>query len=277
MWQVCHCEGEVGGSEKIIVFKPKTDRIEQLAKKYSYRISELEKIFDKPTNIYVDFANVMGWQERLGWHISLKRSKQLLDSFDTIRDVKFYSGTLVGDIISEDFIKEVKSCKYNVITKPVKIMKFNIDTSSISPDSPEILKQFVTPPLLQKLNIETIRFLNLKLKELNQQGIMQLADLKCNFDVEIGRDMLIDYHENKINNFVLWSGDSDFANPIKQLLGDGRKVVLFATVRRVSTELNELKGDGLFVFDIQKIRDFICWSKEMKLKDGDISKRDSIN
>lgn len=259
------------------MFKPKTDRIEQLAKKYSYRISELEKIFDKPTNIYIDFANVMGWQERLGWHISLKRLKQLLDSFDTIRDVKFYSGTLVGDIISEDFIKEVKSCKYNVITKPVKIMKFNIDTSSISPDSPEILKQFVTLPLLQKLNIETIRFLNLKLKELNQQGIMQLADLKCNFDVEIGRDMLIDYHENKINNFVLWSGDSDFANPIKQLLGDGRKVVLFATVRRVSTELNELKGNGLFVFDIQKIRDFICWSKEMKLKNGDISKRDSIN
>ena len=259
------------------MFKPKTDRIEQLAQKYSYRISELEKIFDKPTNIYIDFANVMGWQERLGWHISLKRLKQLFESFDTIRDVKFYSGTLVGDIISGDFIKEVKSYKYSVVTKPVKIMKFNIDISSISSDSPEILKQFVTPPLLQKLNIETIRFLNLKLKELNQQGIMHLGDLKCNFDVEIGRDMLIDYHENKINNFVLWSGDSDFANPIKQLLDDGRKVVLFATVRRVSTELNKLKGNGLFIFDIQKIRDFICWPKEMKLKDKDKSKRDSIN
>lgn len=79
------------------MFKPKTERIRQLAKEYPERISELGQIFDKSTNIYIDFANVMGWQDRLGWHISLKRLKQLLDSFDTVRDVKFYSGTLVGD------------------------------------------------------------------------------------------------------------------------------------------------------------------------------------
>lgn len=93
------------------MFQPKTDRIKQLAERYPYRIIELEHIFDKPTNIYIDFANVMGWQERLGWHISLKRLKQLLDSFDTVRDVKFYSGTLVGDVSSENLIKEVKSYK----------------------------------------------------------------------------------------------------------------------------------------------------------------------
>lgn len=132
------------------------------------------------------------------------------------------------------------------------------------------------PSLLQKLNIETIKFLNLRLKELNQQGIMYLEDLKCNFDVEIGRDMLIDYAQNKVDNFSLWSGDSDFANPIKQLLDDGRKVVLFATARRVSAELSDLRKNGLFIFEIQKIRDFICWSKEIKGVNGHKSKRDSI-
>lgn len=246
------------------MFIPKTDRIRELKGKYPDRISELERIFDKPTNIYIDFANVKCWQEKLGWHIHLKRLKQLIDSFDVVQDVRLYYGTLIGDIRSEDVIKEARVYKYSVVTKAVKIMKLNINISSIPSDSPEILKQFVHSSLLQKLNIETIKFLNSRLKELNQQGIMYLEDLKCNFDVEIGRDMLIDYAKNKADSFVLWSGDSDFANPIKQLLDDGRKVILFATARRVSAELNNLKNNGLFIFDIQKIKEFICWPREIK-------------
>lgn len=245
------------------MFQPKTDRIKQLAEKFFNRISELERIFEKPTNVYIDFANVIGWQNKLGWHIDLKRFKQLAGSFDTVQEIKFYSGTLVGDQKSEEFIREAKECGYKVVTKPVKIMRISIDVSSIPPESPEILKQFIRAPLLQKLNIETIKLLNTKLKELNQQGIVYLEDRKCNFDVEIGRDILIDYAANQVDNFVLWSGDSDFADPIKQLLNAGKRVVLFATARRVATELNELVQEGLFVFDIQKIRDFICWPKEI--------------
>jgi hypothetical protein len=74
--------------------------------------------------------------------------------------------------------------------------------------------------------------------------------------------MLLD-DKKGATNFVLWSGDSDFADPVQQLLGDGKKVVLFATARRVSSELNALTHKGLFIFDIQKIRDFICWKKEI--------------
>lgn len=193
----------------------------------------------------------------------MKRLKQLLGSFDTVREIKFYSGTLVGDKKSEELIKEAGECAYKVVTKPVKIMRISIDVSSISPESPEILKQFIRPPLLQKLNLETIKLLNTKLRELNQHGILWLGDRKCNFDVEIGRDMLIDFAGDQVDNFVLWSGDSDFADPIRQLLGAGKRVVLFATARRVATELNDLVESGLFIFDIQKIRDFICWPKEI--------------
>ena len=246
------------------MFQPKTEKIEKLAEIFPSRINELDTIFDKKTNIYIDFANVIRWQEKLGWHIDLKRLKQLLDSFDVIGEVRFYNGTLVGDTASEHFINEVRKYGYSVVTKPVKIMRLSIDVSSISQDSPEILKQFIRAPLLQKLNIETIEFLNVRLKKLNQQGIMYIEDLKCNFDVEIGRDMLLDYANNKTDNFILWSGDSDFADPIKQLLGDNRKVILFATVRKVATELNDLRSNGLFIFDIQKIRDFICWKREIR-------------
>jgi len=247
------------------MFQAKTERIKKLSQKYPDRILELEKIFDKKTNIYIDFANVIRWQDKLKWHIDLKRLKQFLDSFDTINLVKFYSGTIIGEEESEKFIEDIKKMNYDVHTKPVKIMNLSIDVSSIPIDSPILLRDFIRKPLLAKFDLETIEYLNKKLKELNDKGIKFIEDLKCNFDVEIGRDMLLDYEKNGIENFVLWSGDSDFADPINQLLNDGKKVILFATARKVASELNELKKKGLLIFDIQKIRNFICWKKEIKL------------
>jgi len=247
------------------MFQAKTERIEKLSQKYPDRILELERIFDKKTNIYIDFANVIRWQDKLKWHIDLKRLKQFLDSFNTINLVKFYSGTIIGEEESEKFIEDIKKMNYDVHTKPVKIMNLSIDVSSIPIDSPILLRDFIRKPLLAKFDLETIEYLNKKLKELNDKGIKFIEDLKCNFDVEIGRDMLLDYEKNGIENFVLWSGDSDFADPINQLLNDGKKVILFATARKVASELNELKKKGLLIFDIQKIRNFICWKKEIKL------------
>ena len=247
------------------MFNPKTARIKKLSQKYPDRILELEKIFNKKTNIYIDFANVIRWQDKLRWHIDLKRLKQFLNSFDTINSVKFYSGTIVGKEESEKFIEDIKKMNYDVHTKPVKMMNLSIDVSSISMDSSILLGDFIRKPLLAKFDLETIEYLNKKLKELNDKGIKFIEDLKCNFDVEIGRDMLIDYEKNRVENFILWSGDSDFADPIKQLLDDGKKVILFATARKVASELNELKEKGLLIFDIQKIRNFICWKKEIQL------------
>ncbi len=257
------------------MFKPKSERIEQLAAAYPERIKELEHIFDKPTNIYIDFANVRGWMQKLGWHIDIKRLKQLLNSFDTVREVKFYHGTLKGNENSEEAIAEARATGYIVKTKPVKIMRLSIDASSIALNSPDILKNLIRQPLLTKLKIETIEALNNELKLLNQQGILYIEDLKSNFDVEIGRDMLHDYDADGIDNFILWSGDSDFEDPIRQLLTDKKKVMLFATARRVATELNNLRADGLMIFDIQKIREFICYKKEM-LPIPDIAKGTSF-
>jgi uncharacterized LabA/DUF88 family protein len=247
------------------MFNPKTQRLKELSLECFNRIQELEGIFDRKTNVYIDYANVKPWANKLGWHIELKRLKQFLDSFDAINSVKFYNGTLAGDSESEQFMRDVERFGFDIHTKPVKVMKLSIDVSSIPLNSPDILKNFIRKPLLQQLKIEAVEFLNNQLKQLNEQSILSVEDLKCNFDVEIGRDMLIDYDKNGIDNFVLWSGDSDFADPVKQLLNDGKKVVLFATARRVSSELSELVNGGLFIFDIQKIKNFICWKKEIKI------------
>lgn len=242
------------------MFKPKTERIKKLAALFSKRIKELNGFFAGPTNIYIDWANVFRWQDKLGWHIDVSRLKQFLDSFSDTQEVKFYNGTLDGDAKSEELMESVKALGFKMRTKPVKIMKISIDASSVPLNSPALLENFIKKSLLRKLDVGTIESLNKKLLELNRKGDLFIEDRKCNFDVEIGRDMLLDYERNGIENYILWSGDSDFVDPIHQLLQDNKKVVIFATARRVSRELSEI---GMPIFDIAKIREFICWSREI--------------
>jgi hypothetical protein len=129
------------------MFIPKTDRIKTLSNKYSKVIQELEYIFSEDTFIYIDFANVIHWQDKLGWHICVKRLKQFLDSFDTIKDVKIYYGTLENSAMSKDMMQSLKDNKYDVTTKPVKIIKKSIDVSSIDLSSTQLIKSFVKKPL----------------------------------------------------------------------------------------------------------------------------------
>ncbi len=245
------------------MFKPKTDKINAFSKLYPEAITQLESIFDKPSNVYIDFANVFHWSEKLGWHIDLERLKQFLDSFDTIKNVRFYNGTVPGDQFSEAIINQAQKHGYVVKTKPIKRMRLSIDVSGTPDGSPAVLQNFIKKPLLNKLDVETIKFLNNKLLELNKAGTKYVEQWKCNFDVEMGRDMYLDFERNGVQNFILWSGDSDFADPIEQLIQDGKQVVIFATSGRIAPELN---ATGVFVFEIWKIKDFICWQREISDK-----------
>ena len=248
------------------MFKPKTDRIKDIAEYKQEVIKQLEDIFSDKTRVYIDYANVRPWSEKFGWHIEIKRLKQFLDSFDTVEAVNFYNGYLAGNERSEKEKTEAENNKYFLRTKPVKIMKLSIDASSILPDSTVLLSQFVRRALLKKYEITTIEYLNERFKDMNKRGEYFIEDMKCNFDVEIGVDMLIDCERNSAGTFVLWSGDSDFADSVEKLMSAGKKVILFATARKVSKELSGLVDKGLMIFDIQKIRDFICWKKELERK-----------
>jgi len=231
-------------------------------------LQQLECIFSKTTRIYIDYANVRPWSKKLGWHVDLKRLKQFLDSFSTIQDVNFYNGYLDGDEGSEAIKKNAEDNKYVLRTKPVKIMNFSVDATSILPDATSLLDQFIKRSLLRNYQVSTIEYLNERFVEMNKNGVRFIEDRKCNFDVEIGVDMLLDCERNRAEVFVLWSGDSDFADSVEKLLDAGKKVVLFATARRISRELGDLRSKGLIVFDIIKIREFICWNKELKKAKG---------
>mgnify|MGYP001600803491 CR=1 FL=1 len=256
--------GNILGAFKNAMFKAYTPKIQEFARQQPDVIRQLESLFVGNVSMYIDYANVRSWVSRLQWHIDLERLHQFLRSFDNITAVSFYNGTLSGDQQSEENIKKAEQLGYRVRTKPVKIMRISVNASSISQQSPDLLKQFIHASLLRELDIKTIEYLNTKLIELNKKGVLYLEERKCNFDVEIGRDMTIDHERKVANCFVLWSGDSDFHDPIKELLINGKKVILFATSRRVASELNDLQSDGLFIFDIAKLKNFICWNREIK-------------
>jgi len=242
------------------MFKPSTEKIKLLSKVYQKSVKQLESVFNNTTSVYIDFANVIHWSEKLKWHIDLKRLKQLLNSFDTIKYVHFYNGLLENNKNSENIINEAEKLGYLVTTKAVKKMKLSIDVSGIQKNSPSILQKFIKKSLLNKFSIETIEYLNNKLKELNNRGIRFIEHWKCNFDVELGRDLLIDLEHNKINNYILWSGDSDFADPVYQLIQNKKSVTIFSTARRITPEL---EATDVLIFEIWKIKDFICWNKEI--------------
>lgn len=251
------------------MFRAKTEGIRSLAKKDPAVIEKISGIFSGDVNVYVDYANVRPWSEKLQWHIEPRRLKQFLQSFDNVCSIKFYQGELTSDPRSRKEIKHLRSLegrRFLLRTKPVKIMKFPVDATSIDAQSPVLFRKFLRASLLRKLDIETIEFLNAKLRQMNKNGVYELEDRKCNFDVELGTDMRVDHLTDGIDTFILWSGDSDFADPIKYLLENGKRVILFATAGRISRELNGLVSSGLGIFDITDIRDFICWLPEIGLK-----------
>ncbi len=104
-------------------FQPKTSRIEKLASAFPYVVEEFEAILDRKTSIYLDYANIRGWSEKLEWHVDLKRLYQLFESFDCPKSLSFYYGTMERDRESEELIKNTQALGYAVTTKPVKRMR----------------------------------------------------------------------------------------------------------------------------------------------------------
>jgi uncharacterized LabA/DUF88 family protein len=219
------------------------------------RLAEVKALFDGDTHVYIDWANVRNGCSRLGWSIRLCKLKSLLNSTGKVKSARFYFGTVIGDSGSEGFVARARKEGFEVQTKPVKFINLPINVSSISPQSTDILKNFIHEVLLRELKVETIEYLNQQLADLNKQGKYSLRHMKCNFDVEIGTDMRLDHALNKAQTYCLWSGDSDFAHPIGQLLNDGRNVVVISS--KIATELNDLKGDGLIYYDVRKLRDIL--------------------
>ncbi|MDO8609949.1 MAG: hypothetical protein Q7R95_05335, partial [bacterium] len=169
------------------MFRSKSPTIELLLKNETY-LNLINKInmdlFKGKVGIFIDYANIVGSQDDLKWHIDVPRLKYFFHCFDQVKKINLYYGTQKNDPKSEKFIHEMMEMDINVTTKFVKKITNSIDVLNIKKDSPTVLKRFIKNSLLQKLDIETIKFLNHKLKRINLSGIKYVYDRKCNFDVE---------------------------------------------------------------------------------------------
>jgi uncharacterized LabA/DUF88 family protein len=246
-------------------FTAKTEKLTQLAQQYPQKITELEEIFQPQTNIYIDWANLIGWQQKLGRHIHDKRLYQFFRSFNTIDKIRWYYGTLEGDTDSQQNVADKTKIGYDVCTKPVKIMHHSIDIASLpTMQSPNILKSFLTKGLISVLPNTSIDIYNQELKKLNDGGTLWIEEKKCNFDVEIGANMILDDERSSQRDFyttyVLWSGDSDFTDIVQKMISQGKRVYIFSIPQKVSKELSQ---SGATIFNIQKIKEFICRPREI--------------
>lgn len=238
------------------MFTAKNTAIESLAKKWPDRIALLDSVLAKPSIVYIDYANVRGWTKKLGWAIDFKVLKHLLDSFG-VMTTRFYFGNLPHDAGSQAFMTMLHRTGYEIRTKPVKIMTLSIDVTSISSNSPDILANFIDPTLLRELRIDAIESLNNELRAMNVQGKKFLEKRKCNFDVEIASDLRVAHLLKKTESFCLWSGDSDFADPLREVLNDGKDACVIAPSGRISSELNALRVNNLKIIDFKKLRQLI--------------------
>jgi uncharacterized LabA/DUF88 family protein len=231
-----------------------------MAKTSAERLEELRSLFVGNTHVYIDFANVRKHCAQLGWAMDLRKLKTLLGSTGKVKSARVYFGTIVGDRGSEGFATRIRKEGFELITKPVKFIDISMNASSVSHQSTHILANFVDQSLIRLLKVEAVEYLNHQLIALNKEGKYSLQKMKCNFDVEIATDMRLDHALKRCQTFCLWSGDSDFAHPILQLLNDNKNVVVVS--KGISTEVRDLKPEGMIHYDLRKLTDVISLSPE---------------
>jgi len=242
------------------MFTTQSPIIDKFAKDKPQIISLLDSLFLEKTSLYIDYANVLGLtkDEIDPWNFDIRKLDKFLKCFDGISKKRLYYGKDVGNQGSE-LIQEIveKQTGFELRTKKVKCINIKIDMSGIPKESTQVLKSFIDIVFLKKLKVEDIEYLNNILRRTNREGEYIIKKRKCNFDVEIARDMDRDL-EAGFGSFVLWSNDSDFVDPVESLLNLGKSVTVFAPRGKVTSEFNKLKEEkGLNIFDASSLKDIL--------------------
>lgn len=142
-----------------------------------------------------------------------------------VEKIYFYYGTDTKNPKSSNFIQKVRQFGYDVTTKPVKYIKISLV---------DLLNKPINKQMLKALNGVTRTQFVSKIRKLDKDGV-SLTISKCNMDVEITKDTLL--FKDNFDTFVLFSGDSDFAEIVKFLRGKDKKILIVCLRRFLSGEL----------------------------------------
>lgn len=166
--------------------------------------------------VYIDGANVFFMQKRLGFSIDWKKMKEYLQNKLDIIDVHYYLGVKEGDDKIKSYLRYLDHIGFKTSTKPLKTIK--IDSNH---------------PMHQLHKYTEV--------------------YKCNFDVEITTDILLD--RVNIDEVILFSGDSDFDYLVQKLKDAGKGVTIFSSRKMLSWELKMTSRKYTFLEDIkEKVR-----------------------
>ncbi len=191
------------------------------------------------TAVFIDWANVYGWNSRKQKPVNPDKLYKYFKSYEEVLDILFYFGEDTHPK-SKLFLEEIRKIGFNIITKPVKYIPVNIDSSHFKSISKEIKAALVSNKKLETTDIEQI------LKILDRKILRR----KCDFDIEIAMDVyrLINTRET----FIFLSGDGDFAPLIRFLASKKKKVIVIFGEGHLGKEVAQI-GKQVFLCSAKNI------------------------
>jgi len=192
-----------------------------------------EKIFklEEKTLAIIDWANVYGWAGKLKWGVDPKKLYDYLKIYPEIYDIRFYFGAEKGNKKSEEFQEEIKRIGYTLISKEVKWIPSPLRIAHFKSDRGEIKS------VAEALGEASTTFKKFQY-DLQKPFGGQFYRRKCDFDVEITKDVLLNI--NKFSGLILFSGDGDYKAIIEYLLDNKKQAIVVHPFGLRGREYNEL-------------------------------------
>jgi uncharacterized LabA/DUF88 family protein len=103
---------------------------------------------------------------------------------------------------------------------------------------------------LKYLNAVGFNTFTKPLKKIKVNGREAKYIFKANFDVEITADILLD--KLKLDDIIIFSGDSDFQYLVRKLKDTGVKVIVFSSRKTISWELKLAASKVVYFEDIKE-------------------------
>lgn len=183
--------------------------------------------------VLIDWANIRNQQKKLGWKIDLEKLYKWLVSNKNIEKIQFFYG-YENNKRSHKFLKEVESFGYEMIIKEVKYLETNIQKSHFSKNIENIIEMY----FLEAFGETKIRKGLLTEEDFEKFGSfsekisphLKAKKPKCDFDVEITTEIM--KHFEDFQTIILFSGDGDFAYPIKECLDNNKKVFVLSGFKK---------------------------------------------
>lgn len=191
------------------------------------------------TAVFIDWANVYGWNKHRQKLIDPRKLYNYLTSYKEVSDIRFYYG-LDKHPKSKQFLKRAKRIGFSVVTKDVKYIPVSLDSSHFRQLAREVKNSLTSIKNLDPKDIEKI------LQILNRKILRR----KCDFDIEIAMD--VHKLEKDFNSFIFLSGDGDFAPLMKYLIERKKQVIVVYASGHIGREIWEIKR-GIFKINIENL------------------------